>query len=279
MKTGPLYDNAAYGGGRKRIFIGLLSAASIVICLALFLILILPWLANEPGYLRYLSINLGILGIAGFSWLCLILVFHIHTGRNIPGIAGVRHALIRVLLPMMEILGKWVGVNRNLVRRSFIKVNNEFVLANASPVPPEKLLLLLPHCIQASACPHRLSYSLENCVNCGKCQIGELRRLSREYGFKMAVATGGTIARRLVVECKPARIVAVACERDLVSGIQDSYPLPVFGVLNYRPFGPCRDTRAPEGNLIAALRFFLGLSQPLEIEAGQKDPGANGRPG
>lgn len=261
MKSAPLYNQISYSGGRKRIFIGLLCAASVAICCFLFLILILPWLANDPGYLRYLSLTLGILGIASFSWLGLMLVFHIHTGKNPPGITSVRHALIGILLPMMEIMGKFLGVERNLVRRSFIKVNNEFVLANYGAVKAENLLLLLPHCIQSSKCPYRLIYSIQNCVNCGRCQIGALRLLSEKYGFKIAVATGGTIARRIVVECKPKRIVAVACERDLVSGIQDSYPIPVFGVLNERPFGPCRDTVAPAESLTTVLAYFLGKDQ------------------
>lgn len=253
-----LYETISYGGGRKRIFIGLLCAACAAICLVLFLILILPWLANDPGYLRYLSITLGALGIASVSWLGLMLVFHIHTGKNLPGIKSVRHALIRFLLPMMELLGQRVGVNKALVRRSFIKVNNEFVLANAGAVAPEKILLLLPHCIQASKCPARLTYSIDNCKNCGACQIGTLRAWAKQYGFKLAIATGGTIARRIVVECRPRRIVAVACERDLTSGIQDSYPIPVFGVLNERPCGPCRDTLAPLQELESVLAFFLG---------------------
>jgi hypothetical protein len=37
-------------------------------------------------------------------------------------------------------------------------------------------------------------------------------------------------------------IIGVACERDLTSGIQDSFPIPVFGILNKRPHGPCFDT-------------------------------------
>lgn len=267
-----LYNSISYGGGRKRIFIGLLCAACVSICLILFIILILPWLAQDPGYLRYLSVSLGILGIASVSWLGLMLVFHIYTGKNLPGITGVRHALIGFLLPMMELLGKWLGVERNLVRRSFIKVNNEFVLANSGAVDPKKLLLLLPHCIQASACPARLIYSLENCKNCGCCQIGAMRELAMKHGFRLAIATGGTIARRIVVECRPERIIAVACERDLTSGIQDSYPIPVFGVLNERPQGPCRDTLAPMRELENALSFFLGK------EARVAQPKAAGKP-
>ena len=77
------------------------------------------------------------------------------------------------------------------------------------------------------------------------------------------IATGGTIARRIVVQTRPRCIIAVACERDLTSGIQDSYPLPVFGVLNQRPHGPCVDTLVPMKALEDAVRIFLGLSQPL----------------
>ena len=36
--------------------------------------------------------------------------------------------------------------------------------------------------------------------------------------------------------------MAIACERDLASGIQDVYPIPSVGVLNLRPNGPCYNT-------------------------------------
>lgn len=249
-----------YGGGRKRIFIGLLCASCLVVCLILFLILILPWWLHDSGYLRLVALCSGFFGIGVFSWLCLLLVFHIHTGKRLPGIAWVRHVLIRLLLPMMEIVGRYVGIDKAIVRRSFIRVNNEFVLANSEEIPPQKLLLLLPHCIQSSKCSRRLVFSLDNCADCGSCQIGHLKKIARANGFQIAIATGGTIARRIVVECRPKRIIAIACERDLSSGIQDTYPIPVFGILNRRPLGPCHDTIAPESQLRLALYFFLGPS-------------------
>jgi hypothetical protein len=56
------------------------------------------------------------------------------------------------------------------------------------------------------------------------------------------VATGGTLARQIVYTTKPQAVLAIACERDLMSGIQDVYPLPAVGVLNIRPNGPCFNT-------------------------------------
>ena len=80
------------------------------------------------------------------------------------------------------------------------------------------------------------------CKGCGKCRIKDLVDLSNQYRVKIAVATGGTLARRIIVENTPDAIVAVACELDLTTGIQDSYPIPVIGILNDRPNGPCINT-------------------------------------
>ena len=143
------------------------------------------------------------------------------------------------------------------MRNSFIKVNNELVLGEGQNYRPQEILLLLPHCLQSSTCSVRLTYDINNCKRCGLCPVAGLLALSEAYGVHMAIATGGTIARRIVVQKRPKLILAVACERDLSSGIQDTYPLPVFGVLNDRPHGPCLDTQVALEHLEGALRHFL----------------------
>ncbi len=57
------------------------------------------------------------------------------------------------------------------------------------------------------------------------------------------MVTGGTLARQTVKNIRPKAVLAIACERDLTSGIQDVYPLPAVGVMNIRPHGPCYNTR------------------------------------
>ena len=60
---------------------------------------------------------------------------------------------------------------------------------------------------------------------------------------------------------KPEIIIGVACERDLTSGIQDSYPIPVFGILNKRPFGPCYDTDVDLDLVEWGMITFLGYEK------------------
>ena len=85
-------------------------------------------------------------------------------------------------------------------------------------------------------------------------------------GVDLSVATGGTLARRIIKEKRPKAIIAVACERDLTSGIVDSYPLPVIGILNQRPFGPCINTRVDMKDVQEALEYFTGLKAEVECK-------------
>lgn len=86
----------------------------------------------------------------------------------------------------------------------------------------------------------------------------------------MTVATGGTLARRVVVETNPELIVGVACERDLASGIVETYPIPVIGILIDRPEGPCVNTRVNVDKVNEALETFLSEhSFTGEKEAGK----------
>jgi hypothetical protein len=49
----------------------------------------------------------------------------------------------------------------------------------------------------------------------------------------------------------------VACERDLTSGIRDTHPLPVHGILNDRPEGPCLNTVVRLDLIEQALQHFV----------------------
>ena len=122
-------------------------------------------------------------------------------------------------------------------------VNNTFVKVLKKKFKPEKVLILLPHCLQWTGCPYRITVDIGNCKECGKCNICQLKRLAEKTGVKIAIATGGTLARKIIIQNRPQFIIAVACQRDLVDGLNDVFPIPVYGVLNERPEGPCVNTR------------------------------------
>ena len=77
-----------------------------------------------------------------------------------------------------------------------------------------------------------------NAVSVNRCSLGRLRNWQKKHGVMVTLATGGTSARKAVRDLKPGLVVAVACERDLSSGIMDVRGLPVYGIINERPNGP-----------------------------------------
>lgn len=252
---------------QKRIFLGLLTVTVLLFTGLLALLWVVPYvgLVNiHPG----LPFILGVI-FAALLFLVLgavlILGLTVALGRDLPFSRNLRGLLIKLLLPLMTGVGRLFGINKEQVRRSFIEINNQLVLAQRRQGTPDELLLLMPHCLQFHECQFRITGNVMHCKRCGKCPIKGLAELSEKYGVGLAVATGGTLARRIVVERRPKLIIAVACERDLASGIQDSYPLPVFGITNYRPNGPCFDTLVDLARVEEALQTFLIPSQTPRV--------------
>ncbi len=110
--------------------------------------------------------------------------------------------------------------------------------------------------MQDAICNRKITNDIHNCQQCGKCPVGELLDLEKKYNLSFEVVNGGTLARRKVISFRPTGIVAVACERDLTLGIQDVYPIPVYGVINDRPNGPCFNTCVDMSIVEEAIRFF-----------------------
>jgi hypothetical protein len=254
---------------QKRIFLGLLTLTCLLVTLLLGLLWYVPYvgLANLHENLPLiLGIVFGVFLALVFAGM-LILALTVLLGRDLPFSRSLRGVLVKVLLPLMGGVGKLFGVSKDQVRRSFIEINNQLLLAAHPRATPDKLLLLMPHCLQFHECQFRITGNTVHCQRCGQCDISGLAELSEKYGVGLAVATGGTLARRIVVERRPKLIIAVACERDLSSGIQDSYPLPVFGITNHRPHGPCYDTEVDLERVEEALKIFLLPSAAVSSEA------------
>ncbi len=166
------------------------------------------------------------------------------------------------------LLGRIFDIERERIERSFIEISNHIVRGRHVRVAAQQLLLLLPHCLQLDRCHHKITNRIQNCRQCGMCFIGPLAQLANHYHVHIAVVPGGTLARKVIKQLRPRAVLAVACERDLVSGIQDVFPMPVIGVLNERPEGPCCNTAVDVDKLESSIRDLLdpaSLPAPASI--------------
>src|SRR5208283_6158671 len=126
------------------------------------------------------------------------------------------------------------------VGNSFIKVHNFLLKSHADELKWDVLLILLPRCLEKEA----------------KRQV--IERVNGR-AVQIVTAAGGEEARKAIREHKPSLILAVACERDLISGIRDvAEKIPVLAIPNKRPEGPCKNTRVHLDALDDALKFVTG---------------------
>lgn len=230
---------------RKRLFIFLTGFSALVI----LGVLVVIWYISLNGIDSVSSIA-GVLFsvlIGGFALILglstFIVVLTMISGRQSALALKMRGVVNRFLFPVVVKIAKLLRIDKDRIIRSFVAVNNELVMESFAGKRVQRPLVLLPHCIQLEDCELKITKDILVCKKCGKCDIKGLAEIAQKYNLKISVATGGTIARRIVKETRPDLIIAVACERDLLSGIMDTYPLPVIGVLNERPNGPCINTR------------------------------------
>lgn len=210
-------------------------------------------------FLPYLLLIIigGLLGFTAFNLLSLVI--GITRGKGIVYAESLRKTFFKFLYPIMSSLGRLLGISKEKIQEIFIDVNNLLIRSNKRYVKPERLLVLLPHCIQFDECDIKITSDVYKCAGCGRCEIKDLAEMAREANIQLSVATGGGLARRIVEKKKPEAIIAVACERELSSGIIDSYPLPIIGIINLRPYGPCFNTMVDLNEVKEALRYFMGL--------------------
>ena len=215
---------------KKRLFIGMLSLVTLLTAALLFGI----WYIGVPGLAQIQPLLPWAMG-ALLSLTVVVSFFGIF--NMVLAIAGLPY------VPWMK-------------RQTYELINLLFHRMHIR-VPADRLLVVTPHCLQLVSCPHKVTRDPNNCKRCGGCNVGDLVALAEEMGFHFFIATGGTLARQVVYKTRPKAVLAIACERDLMSGIQDVYPLPAVGVLNIRPNGPCYNTSVDMAEVRAQLEQII----------------------
>lgn len=126
------------------------------------------------------------------------------------------------LLSLTSLVARLFG-RRDWVEHAGIDVYNALAERRARRVGKGELLVLIPRCLSKQA-------------------LDGVLAIAGRYDVPVFVATRGQLARRVIRERRPRAVVAVACERDMTTGLRDvAGKLPVLGLTMRLPNGPCRD--------------------------------------
>lgn len=141
--------------------------------------------------------------------------------------------------------------------RVLVKVNNFITRLRRPKVSSERILLLVPHCLQAQSCERNVRGDLDNCARCGRCPIAQILALRGKYGIRVELVSGGRKAVAAARQPDVGAIVAVACPKELTAGLKAVLPKPTLAVANRQPEGPCVNTTVDMAEVEQAIQQLI----------------------
>ena len=205
---------------------------------AILLFILAPRLASlHPATPAVLTWTLGILAGAVLLWWALIALSYAFRSNLLPEKLAERGPLLRLMRGTSWLADRFG--RRDWVENASVKVYDALALDRKRKVTGGELLLLIPRCLAKDILEGVLS-------------------VAGRYQIPVFVATRGQLARRVIKERRPRAVVAVACERDMVSGLHDvAGKVPVLGLVLTLPSGPCRDTRVDLAKLEEWVKAYV----------------------
>jgi hypothetical protein len=180
----------------------------------------------------------AVLSVAALLWWALLGLSYLLDQPLLPALLSERGVFLRVMAFTSRVANAFK--RRDRVENAAVKVYNALALVRARHVATGELLLLIPRCLSRGT-------------------LDEVLALAGTYAVPVFVATRGQLARRVIRERRPRAVVAVACERDMVTGLHDvAGKVPVLGLTMTLPAGPCKDAILDIQTLERYLQAFVG---------------------
>jgi len=151
------------------------------------------------------------------------------------------------------------GFRSDVVDRTLIHLRNGLNARSFASVAPKDRALFLPQCLRHPECPAKLSPEGIMCVNCGRCGVGMVKKEAELLGYKVFIAPGGSLVKRMARKYKPKAVLGVGCNMEIKEGaeLMDAFGIPAQGVALVRD--GCIDTRADIVEVMKRLRMGIRI--------------------
>lgn len=245
----PLPNGGDFSAGPGLFFaFSALTVTAAMVAAALLLYLTGPRLAGLwAGMPTVLWLGLG--GLAVLLWAYLgALVVSFYSRRNLLPEALLERGPYLQLMSYASLIARAFG-KRDWVEHAAIDVYNTMAERRGRKVNKGELLVLIPRCLSKQA-------------------LDGVLEIAGRYEVPVFVATRGQLARRVIRERRPRAVVAVACERDMMTGLRDvAGKLPVLGLTMQLPNGPCRDASIDLRQMEKWVQGLVAEQQPEQAPA------------
>lgn len=123
--------------------------------------------------------------------------------------------IIDIFYSPLKSVGKRLGFDDTLVDQVGVILRNRANKKKFDSIPPEKKIIVLPHCLRVADCEAALKESGINCTKCNKCAIGIIKEKAEPMGYKVFIVPGSSFIKKIIQKNKFESVVGVACYEDL----------------------------------------------------------------
>jgi hypothetical protein len=207
--------------GRFFRYAALTIATGNLVLLALWYILAPRLGALWSALPNSMALAFAAVSVLAWAWYLLLMISFYSPVMLLPERLAERGPFLRLMLWTSHVARRF-GV-RDWVEHAAVNVYNGLAQRRGRKVRKGELLVLIPRCLS-------------------KATLDGVLEVAGRYEVPVFVATRGQLARRAIRERRPRAVVAVACERDMVTGLHDvAGKIPVLGLTMQLPAGPCKD--------------------------------------
>ena len=118
--------------------------------------------------------------------------------------------IVDLLYSPFKTIAHFLKLDDHLIDNIAIKVRDDLNRERFKHVPAEKTLIFLPHCLRHRDCPATLQKEGINCIECGLCSIGAIKKRSDPMGYKLYIVPGSSFVKKIVMENKFEAVLGVA---------------------------------------------------------------------
>lgn len=118
-----------------------------------------------------------------------------------------------------RILDQWMVSLKNTANRDAFKKSSSRIM-------------FVPHCMRSLDCPAHSTRDGIQCVECGKCVLGELRKKAESEGYGFYIVTGSSFVERILRGSKADGVLVIACNYEINKGMRAlrGSKIPILGI-------------------------------------------------
>lgn len=122
---------------------------------------------------------------------------------------------LSITYPIIKHILKLLNIDDLIIDRVSIDLRNQLYKEKFKTLKAEDVIVVVPHCLRHQECPAKLDSSGLNCVECGKCCIGVIHKVTSIKNMRLFIIPGSTFIKNIVKKNKFKGVIGVACPIDL----------------------------------------------------------------